>query len=96
MKLRRLFAVPLFVMLFCTALPVYAQEVQGSGETTIGYQTSTVVEIPSGEKENGKGSIKTGDDADLAKGLLLLGVSGSIFIVLFIREQKKKNDFGSS
>lgn len=90
MKLKRLFAVPLLATLLCTVSPVHAQETQGSGETTVGYQTSTTVEIPSGGKENGKGNIKTGDNADLGKGLVLFGLSGSFLIFLFAREQKKK------
>ena len=68
MKLKSLFAVILLVTLLCTVSPVHAQETQGSGETTVGYQTSTTVEIPSGGKENGKGNIKTGDSADLRRG----------------------------
>ena len=86
MKLKRLFAVLLFGIFFCMALPVYAKEVQGSGGTTIGYQTSTGGESSSGEKENGKGNVKTGDDTDLAKGLLLFGVSGSLLIFLLQKE----------
>ena len=46
MKLKSLFAVILLVTLLCTVSPVHAQETQGSGETTVGYQTSTTVEIP--------------------------------------------------
>ena len=90
MKLKSLFAVILLVTLLCTVSPVHAQETQGSGETTVGYQTSTTVEIPSGE--NGKGNIKTGDSADLRRGLVLFGLSGSFLIFLFAREHKKKQE----
>ena len=90
MKLKSLFAVILLVTLLCTVSPVHAQETQGSGETTVGYQTSTTVEIPSGGKENGKGNIKTGDSADLRRGLVLFGLSGSFLIFLFAREHKEK------
>ncbi len=90
MKLKSLFAVILLVTLLCTVSPVHAQETQGSGETTVGYQTSTTVEIPSGGKENGKGNIKTGDSADLRRGLVLFGLSGSFLIFLFAREHEEK------
>ena len=90
MKLKSLFAVILLVTLLCTVSPVHAQETQGSGETTVGYQTSTTVEIPSGGKE--KGNIKTGDSADLRRGLVLFGLSGSFLIFLFAREHKKKQE----
>ena len=92
MKLKSLFAVILLVTLLCTVSPVHAQETQGSGETTVGYQTSTTVEIPSGGKENGKGNITTGDSADLRRGLVLFGLSGSFLIFLFAREHKKKQE----
>lgn len=91
MKLKSLFAVILLVTLLCTVSPVHAQETQGSGETTVGYQTSTTVEIPSGGKENGR-NIKTGDSADLRRGLVLFGLSGSFLIFLFAREHKKKKE----
>lgn len=88
MKIEKILALVFVVGILWTSAPVSTEAAEGLG-TTVGYVSSGVARIPGGNGGANVG-VKTGDQSEIGKNLVVLGVSATVVILLASLSDRKE------
>lgn len=90
MKIEKILALVFVVGVLWTSTPVSTGAAEGLG-TTVGYVSSGVARIPGGNGGANVG-IKTGDQSEIGKNLVVLGVSAAVLTFLALLSDREEGE----
>ncbi|MBS6210399.1 MAG: hypothetical protein KH359_11690 [Clostridiales bacterium] len=88
MKIEKILALVFVVGILWASDPVSTEAAEGVG-ATVGYVSSGAARIPGGN-DGANAGIKTGDQSEMGKNLVVLGVSATVVILLALLNDREE------